>query len=277
MDKVAGMDAKDRAEIFRASASDIDLILDWNLLTDENPYEERSNTQQDKFNKHMESAAQDYVKGTLLAQVISIMEPCCIVTLHPESPHSIQITYPKAFSSEYIKPQVELEIGPMSAMSPKGEYSIKPYCAGVLPDQFDQPNIAVKSIQAKKTFWDKVSILHVEAHRPEGKNQPPRYSRHYYDLYKMLKAGVKNEALADMELLKDVINFKSKFYPQGWANYDGAAKGEFTLLPEEHTLKNLRNDYVQMKEMIFGDYPDFDEIMSEIEGFNYLLIEAYKK
>ena len=125
MNKVAGMNAQNRSEIFRVSGNklgisesaiekdfwvcwvlknvfeepalanqvlfkggtslskcfglidrlseDIDLILDWNLLTDENPYEKRSNTQQDKFNKHMESTAQEYVKSTLLPQVSALM------------------------------------------------------------------------------------------------------------------------------------------------------------------------------------------------------------
>lgn len=329
MNKVAGMNAENRSEIFRVSGNklgisesaiekdfwvcwvlkkvfeeptlanqvlfkggtslskcfglidrlseDIDLILDWNLLTDENPYEKRSNTQQDKFNKHMESTAQEYVKSTLLPQVSALMQACCTVALHPEHPRSIEITYPRAFSSKYIKPQIELEISPMSSMAPSDEYSIQPYCADVLPDQFELPTIAVKSIKARKTFWDKVSILHVEAHRPEDKAQPPRYSRHYYDLYRMLRSEVKDEALADIELLRDVINFKAKFYPQAWANYKGAAEGDFKLFPQPHTLKILRNDYVEMEEMIFGDYPEFDEIMSEIVEFNSLLVEAYKK
>lgn len=258
-------------------SEDIDLILDWNLLTSDDPYAERSNTQQDKFNKRMESMAQEYVKSTLLPQIIAAMEAHCTVALHLERPRSILITYPKAFSSAYIKPQVELEIGPMSRMSPYGKYSIQPYCADIVPEQFETASFVVKSIEAKKTFWDKVSILHVEAHRPENKPQPPRYSRHYYDLYRMLKSEAKDKALADLKLLKDVIEFKAKFYPQSWANYKGAVEGDFKLLPELHTLKGLRSDYAQMEEMIFGQYPSFDEIVSEIEEFNFLLIGAYKK
>ena len=39
-------------------SEDIDLILDWEKLTDEDPYEIRSNTKQDLFNKDMKALAQ---------------------------------------------------------------------------------------------------------------------------------------------------------------------------------------------------------------------------
>lgn len=51
---------------------------------------------------------------------------------------------------------------------------------------------------------------------------PIRYSRHYYDLAMMAKNEVKEEALSDLELLKNVVEFKQKFYPRTWAKYEKA-------------------------------------------------------
>ena len=51
-----------------------------------------------------------------------------------------------------------------------------------------------QSHQAERTFG-RTTILHHEAHRPEGNAQPPRYSRHYYDLAKMAQSPVKEKAL----------------------------------------------------------------------------------
>lgn len=250
-------------------SEDIDLILDWKLLTDEDPYLERSNTQQDKFNKKMEVDAQHYVQGPLLARINELMNDRCAfqMTAVAGKPRSIMMTYPKAFASAYIKPEIELEIGPMSGMTPNSTVVIKPYCHEVVEKAFGATDLAVRAIDAKKTFWDKITILHTEAHRPEDRSQPARYSRHYYDVYKMLNSDVVEEAMADLGLLNDVVTFKHKFYPQGWANYEGAAIGTFRLIPEQFRIDSLRDDYAQMEEMIFGDYPGFDVILQEVASF----------
>lgn len=261
--------------LIKRFSEDIDLILDWTLLTKEDPYAERSNRQQDIFNKAMEAGAVTYICDVIMPQIEKIVAEHCTVALHPERPRSIMVTYPKAFSSAYIKPQVELEFGPMSAMIPSGEFSIQPYCADVAPNVFESLVLKVKAIEAKKTFWDKVTILHVEAHRPDGRPQPPRYSRHYYDLFQMISSPVQDEAMNDLALLIKVIDFKAKFYPQGWANYEGAAEGKIKLVPEPYMQKKLVSDYEQMKEMIFGAPPSFDEIMKTISEFEQRLNEAF--
>ncbi|VAW55439.1 hypothetical protein MNBD_GAMMA07-628 [hydrothermal vent metagenome] len=79
----------------------------------------------------------------------------------------------------------------------------------------------------------------------------------------------------DLELLKKVIDFKANFYPQGWANYKGAAEGKIKLVPESYMQKKLESDYEQMKEMIFGAPPSFDEIMKTISEFEQRLNEAF--
>jgi len=61
--------------------------------------------------------------------------------------------------------------------------------------------------------------------------------------------------------LRDVVEFKNRFYPRGWAQYDLARSGTLKLIPETHVMETVRADYRAMENMIFGDYPDFDEIM----------------
>ena len=41
-------------------SEDVDLILDWTLVTDESPYKTRSNNKQDKFNKAVNESAKEY-------------------------------------------------------------------------------------------------------------------------------------------------------------------------------------------------------------------------
>lgn len=75
---------------------------------------------------------------------------------------------------------------------------------------------------------------------------------------------LKASALGKLELLKDVVLFKKKFYPRGWANYDAAVRGSLKLIPPDHVLKAMQKDYVAMQEMIFGRRPSFEEIITSL-------------
>lgn len=257
-------------------SEDIDLILDWTLLTDEDPYEVRSNTQQDKFNKAMEEKARAYVTDELLLHLNAVFDDYAL-EIKPDQQKSLLLKYPKLFGSDYIKPAIELEFSPMSAMVPKRDYEIAPYCASVAPGNIGKLDFQVSAIRAIKTFWDKVTILHCEAHRPAEKHQPPRYSRHYYDLYKMLQSQTKLEAVADRDLLIRTFQFKHKFYPQGFANYQQGIEGAVKLIPPRFRQEQLGADYEEMKEMIFGDYPGWDEIIQLLAGFEQELQDSYVK
>ena len=144
---------------------------------------------------------------------------------------------------------------------PNDIYEIRSYASEEFPDVFKKASCRVNAIKAECTFWEKATILHMEAHRPKENAQPPRYSRHYYDLARMAKADIKRIALSDPGLLKTVVAFKEKFYPSGWAKYDSAVPGTFKLIPPEHWLDVLRKDYRDMQIMIFGEVPTFDEIL----------------
>lgn len=73
--------------------------------------------------------------------------------------------------------------------------------------------------------------------------------------------SVKDSALSSLDLLKDVVEFKIKFYPSAWAQYESAKSGTLRLLPNEENITRLKDDYSAMREMIFGAVPEFDEIV----------------
>ena len=93
---------------------------------------------------------------------------------------------------------------------------------------------------------------------------PQRYSRHYYDLYRMAQTSVKDAAFARVELLKTVVDFKMKFYPRAWAKYPEAVPGTLKLIPPEYRFGALAADYEAMKDMLYGDVPDFDTVMGAV-------------
>ena len=94
---------------------------------------------------------------------------------------------------------------------------------------------------------------------------PSRYSRHYYDQYKLAVSPVRAAALADIKLLRDVVEFKKRFYPSAWARYDLAVPGTFKLLPESASqISDLEQDYKAMQMMLFGNPPTFRAILDEL-------------
>jgi hypothetical protein len=96
-----------------------------------------------------------------------------------------------------------------------------------------------------------------------------RYSRHYYDMFMLSRSVIRESALKDIELLESVTAFKKRFYPRGWARYDLAVPGTMKLIPPDHVLKFMKNDYRDMQNMIFGEYPSFENIingLSMLEG-----------
>lgn len=253
-------------------SEDIDLILDWTVLTDEDPSEPKeSNTKQDIFNTKLKQLAIEYIKDDLLPILQEKIEPYCKAEIDAHDGNTINIIYPKAFSDTYLRPEIKLEIGPLASMVPHNACRVKPYSAEVSPEQFQQSEIEVVAITAERTFWEKVTILHVEAHRPEDKTQPHRYSRHYYDVFKMFDTDIEANALQDLDLLEDVGAFKQRFYPRGWANYDSAKPGTMKLIPGNSRIVTLKKDYEEMRVMIFGEYPEFDLIIDKLKSFQYKL------
>ena len=125
------------------------------------------------------------------------------------------------------------------------------------------------AIKAERTFWEKATILHHEAYRPEESPTPLRYSRHYYDLMMMANSQVKERALADLNLLQEVVDFKDKYYHRGWARYDLAYPGSMKLVPPIRVQNVLRKDYREMHNMFFSQPPTFDEIMDSIQKLEH--------
>ena len=247
-------------------SEDIDLILDWNLLTSKDPKEERSRRQQEMLNKEINKKAKEYIATTLVETLQKQVGDICSVAVDENDGYVINVRYPSAFDETYLRPEIRLEIGPLAEWMPNEKHNVISYAAEVFPQLFEQPSCEVPTILAERTFWEKGTILHHEANRPKGSLQPQRYSRHYYDLAMMAESSIKSRALERLDLLEHVVTFKKRFYPRGWADYDAAKPGTLKLLPSKEIEKTLRQDYRDMRSMIYGNYPEFDAILETLKN-----------
>jgi hypothetical protein len=251
-------------KVIERFSEDIDLILDWTEITGGDPLASRSRTKQDTFNKQLQLNSQSYIRDRLVPRVVEMLPEMPSIKIDDDDPHVVLVSYPASFSESYIRPEIRLEIGPLAIWIPNADYKISSYAAEEFPALFDKPECHVRTIKAERTFWEKVTILHHEAHRPETSIQPLRYSRHYYDLARMAKSIIKGAALADFALLKSVVESKMQFYPRNWARYDLAMPGSMKLAPPDYLLRSLRRDYQEMAIMIYGERISFDEILEQI-------------
>lgn len=70
-----------------------------------------------------------------------------------------------------------------------------------------------------RTFWEKCMLLHKETFRPADKPRRPRMARHYYDIFRLIEAGVGAEAAKDIGLFDQVLMHRKIFFRQTWVSY----------------------------------------------------------
>ncbi|MGX8834307.1 nucleotidyl transferase AbiEii/AbiGii toxin family protein [Amedibacillus sp. YH-ame6] len=267
-------------------SEDIDLALDWaalGVLKDE-AYKIRSNRQQNFYNHKADVKTEKYINEIWIPVIKRDLKKL----IHDEfdlymdkvDQQTICFRYPRAYQDTSILQILRLEIGVLAEPVPSHTKTLRSYIADVYPSLFDHKEITVRTMSVVRTFFEKITILHREAMRTNG-NYPMRYSRHYYDIYRMIEIGIADESLADLELLKMVVNFKKKFYPCNWACYDEILIGNCKLIPNKEGIEKFSKDYDMMKKMIYGSYPAFDEIINALDQFenklNLYIVQMIEK
>ncbi len=140
-----------------------------------------------------------------------------------QDPRVLEIYYPNIINadSEYILPRVQLEISCRSLREP---FTVQSF--GSLVDEFYsgkefvEPLFEVPTVNAERTFLEKVFLLHEEFHRPADKMRVDRLSRHLYDIYHLTKAGVAERAISDKKLYETIVAHRYKFSRVGGVNYN---------------------------------------------------------
>lgn len=251
-------------------SEDIDLILDWRVLGygKEEPWEKRSNTKQDAFNKEVKARAELFLAQTFCPAIkaeLSLEIACeANVYIDEKDKQTVIFAYPNLFTNSAVLQVIRLEIGALAAWTPAKQAIIEPYTGKYYPKLFEQKETSILTVAPERTFWEKVTILHHEANRLKHLEMPQRYSRHYYDLYQMVMNSVMQTAFSRLDLLKKVVDFKIKFYPRSWANYQEAVPGTLRLVPPEYRFAALKADYDSMKDMLYGDVPAFDTVIAVV-------------
>ena len=233
-----------------------------------------SNTKRKALFEELRAACSTYVLGDLkdaLTACLGEIAPGCQVV--PDEDDITEQTLLVQYSSlypedDYVLPQVKLEGGARSALTPSRPRSVAPYIADDLPEHELRVN-GIDTIAPERTFLDKLLVLHGLHCGYREKDRLPqansRVSRHYYDFAAISATETGAAALADRALLDDVRNHSMIAFRQAWKRLDEAVPGTVRLAPQPELRAVLEQDYAAMRRMMLGDAPDFGWIVEQIQ------------
>lgn len=255
-------------------SEDVDLSLDRAQLgfdgdrDPENP--DLSGGKRKSLVQELQDAAEATVAGPLLKEINTAfsarLDQPFSLQIDEGDPQTLLFAYPSLGGDNpgYIKPIVRFEFGARGAQLPAEFRTLSSYIQQAFPDLPGLAPVNVRTLGVERTFWEKATILHMLFHKDAGKPLADRMSRHYYDMAQLTQHDAKARALANLDLLSEVGHHKSVFFKAAWARYEDAKPGSLRLTPGEHLAAALRRDYVGMREMIIGNAPSFDDVMSAI-------------
>lgn len=170
----------------------------------------------------------------------------------------------EATGFEYLQRSIKMEFGSLTDQRPVGKHSIRSWTADEFPAVFSDFQCDVVALELERSFWEKATILHAEYHRDQAKPIRDRFSRHYSDTAAIARHKEVASALANDKLRQQVADWKSRFFPSGWAHYETAKPGSFHLVPPDFRIAELERDYREMQPMFLKDQPPFANIVSEL-------------
>ena len=190
----------------------------------------------------------------------------------PDDPdeQTLLFIYPTAFPEQlvYLRQVVKVELGARSDIEPTQEIVIHPYVTKAFPDQLPQEHFSVRAVSPERTFWEKAMLLQEETFRPPEKKRQARLARHYYDLYRLVEAGIGEKASGDLELFNRIAAHRRVYFPHAWVDYSSLCPGSLRLVPPDKQLSDWRSDYAAMKdEMFFGEPPVFEDMIKIVQEF----------
>jgi hypothetical protein len=238
--------------------------------------------------EEIKSTTGDYISQQLKEDIDKIVVDLfagCSVAVDPaaQDRSTLLFSYPSLFTPDaraYVQPKVKLEGGGRSAVDPHQAHSIKPLIANTLPDwDFAVENVI--TIDAQRTFWDKVFILHgwYCGYRDQHSftSDPQRASRHYYDVAKIYKSEIGKLAINNDDLREKVRQHKLNFFNAAWKKFDEAVPGSLFIVPTGELLAIVQRDYLAMQEMMTGDVPEFENIVRNLAELESLVNEQRKE
>ena len=262
-------------------SEDIDIVVDRELLkadVDIEAMRRLSERQRERQVGRLRKACREWVQEILrpalsdrLARVPGASGLDVIVDPEARDGDRLLLRYPSAYPpalAGYLRREVKIELVARADDWPSEKREIAPYVAEVFPDLIPGAAFTIRVLTPERTFWEKAMLLHEETYRPVDGRTNARLSRHYYDLWCLIRQGVAGRAAQDRELFRRTAEHRELFFRWTWMDYGTLRPGALRLVPLADQIGVWRADYSVMRgEMFFGETPEFENILREVGNF----------
>lgn len=192
-------------------------------------------------------------------------------------PQVLHVKYNSLFdASEYLADEVKIEVSVRSLKIPYTAKEIGSILHEVFPNKaYEEVPFFVTAAEPRKTFLEKMFLLHEEFHRPDkSRIRSFRMSRHLYDLIRMINVGIDKEAIADTDLYRTLVRHREWYIRISWLDYKTLDASTLNFIPPDEMIEPYSKDYEAMKKMmIYGETDEFDDLITQLSE----LLNAMRK
>jgi predicted nucleotidyltransferase component of viral defense system len=260
-------------DLIERFSEDIDLVIDRKHLGFEG---ELSKTQVKKLRKASYSFIRtDFytdINNVLIKLGVSDYELVVQETKNTDTdPLIIELRYKSLTEeSDYLKPRVLIEVGARSLMEPVDEKTIISMVSSEFSQlPFAETEITIPVVSPKRTFLEKIFLLHEEFQKETKFIRVERMSRHLYDLEKLMDTTHGIEALKDTVLYNIIVEHRKNFNAIRGIDYANHTSKSINIVPPEETIKHWEKDYKTMQEsMFYGSTISFGKLIERITELN---------
>ena len=185
-----------------------------------------------------------------------------------QDPSTIEVRFPAVTESvKYLPPRVLIEINARSLIEPNEEKELTPLVGSVFPQlEIDLIPVKIPCVLPRRTFLEKVFLLHEEFQKNPDEMRAERLSRHLYDVEAIMDTDHGKDALDDEELYMDIIHHRKHLTKISGIDYKKHLPGTINLVPPDASIKQWQDDYRDMQEsMIYGDSVSFDKLIDRMK------------
>ena len=240
---------------------------------------EFSKSKRDKLRRKSKNFVETELKDSLLDSLNALgLEKHIKVeaeetSVSDKDPMVLYINYKSVLpeKEDYILEKVKLEVSCRSLMEPSESLRMRSMIADSMPDEsFAEEEFDVNTADPRRTFLEKVFLLHEEFNRPGGCTRLDRLTRHMYDIERMMDKSFVESAINDPELYTGIVRHRSIMTAWHGMDYKSHHPSRINFIPPDSVKNVLIDDYKKMQDFfIYGDSPTYKDLVSRLKDLLY--------
>jgi hypothetical protein len=204
----------------------------------------------------------------VLKDVVTVTADPIRIDLPDTDPQTLRVAYRSLLDPvPYIADSVKLEVSARSLDEPAAERPILSLLSQYMPGfPWSGESFPVATVEPKRTFLEKIFLLHEEFLRPIDRIVYDRMSRHLYDLERMMDTEHAETALADRVYYDAIVEHRRHLIFKAGVDYDTHQPATLNFIPPAGVLAAFENDYALMcEQMIYDEHSkDFATIIARL-------------